>query len=209
MVENPLEKVPAVALANLKLDEPAKPANIWKILFSQPASNYLDFRKRLEDENVSLENVIVKCNENELTGTVKVKNICFEKSVIIRATTNNWINHDDTDCSFVDNNTSAAVTIIYDTFSFKLKLPEDKDSLQFCVRFKSAQGEFWDNCDGKNYSVVKNNEQNPQTDVKTVRNVITTGISPPGPVRANSWPSYGQWNSVNSASVGYQGSLYW
>lgn len=203
MVENPIEKLPLKAFSNLKIEpEPAKPANVWKIFFTQPASNYMEFRKRLEDNNVSLENVIVKNTENEFTGTVKVKNICFEKSVVIRSTTNNWIDHEDTNCSFVDNNTSPAVTIIYDTFSFKISLPNDKDTLQFCVCFKSPQGEFWDNNEGKNYTISKSNEQNSQNnDFKNVRNMINNGISHSAPVRSNTWPSYAQWNTT--------GSPYW
>lgn len=217
MVETPLDKlVPIKAFANLhltpaSLPETAKPSvNLWKVLFNQPASNYLEFRKRLEDSNVSLENVIVKTNENDLTGTVKVKNICFEKSVIVRSTTNNWSSHRDINCSFVDNNTSSSVTIIYDTFSFKIPLCDNNDNIQFCVCFKSAQGEYWDNNDGKNYKLVRNDEQNAAAEdknIKNVRDIINNGISQHVPVRSNTWPSYAQYSTTNINS--YQGSVYW
>lgn len=216
MVETPLDKlVPIKAFANLHLNssptsESAKPSvHLWRILFNQPASNYLEFRKRLEESNVSLENVIVRSNENDLTGTVKVKNICFEKSVIVRSTNDDWNSHQDTNCSFVDNNTSSSVTIIYDTFSFKIPLCEN-DNVQFCVCFKSAQGEYWDNNDGKNYKLVKNDEQNAadaDKNIKNVRDIINNGISHHAPVRSNTWPSYSQYNTTNINS--YQGSVYW
>ena len=222
MVETPLDKlVPIKAFANLQLTpapvESAKPSvNLWKILFNQPASNYLEFRKRLEESNVSLENVIVKSNENDLTGTVKVKNISFEKRVIIRSTTDNWSSHQDVNCSFVDNNTSSSVTIIYDTFSFKLSLNDSNDNVQFCVCFQSPQGEYWDNNDGKNYKLVRRDEQNTNEDdtssknLRNVRDIINNGISQQQqhlPVRANSWPKYVPCNNTNINS--YQGSVYW
>lgn len=219
MVETPLDKlVPIKAFANLKLastctEIAAKPSpiNVWKVLFNQPASNYLEFRKRLEETNVSLENVIVKSAENDLTGTVKVKNISFEKRVVIRSTTDNWASHRDIECSFVDNNTSSSVTIIYDTFSFKIHLNDDNDNIQFCVCFKSSEGEYWDNNEGKNYTLVRKDEQNAANENKTIQNVrdiINNGGNQYVPVRSNTWPSYSaQFNNTNISS--YQGAVYW
>lgn len=226
MVE-PLEtlSVPVVeALSHLKVDSASgngnggsgenstqkSISNNWKVTFSQPASNYLDFRKRLEEGNVSLENVILKSNENELTGTVKVKNICFEKSVYIRCTTSDWTDYTDTACVFVNNNTSSSVTIIYDTFSFKISLPEtDKSTLQFCVRFASTHGEFWDNNNAKNYTIVRNTEsvKEDELNMSFVRNVIVSNDrAVRGPVRANTWPRYTHWSAENAE---FQASSYW
>ncbi|XP_025074818.1 protein phosphatase 1 regulatory subunit 3B-B isoform X3 [Pogonomyrmex barbatus] len=43
----------------------------WQVTFQQPASDYLAFRRKLDQENVSLENVIVRESEQCLVGTVK------------------------------------------------------------------------------------------------------------------------------------------
>nr|CAI5864740.1 unnamed protein product [Callosobruchus analis] len=75
----------------------------WQITFAQPASDYVEFRKRLDEGNVSLENVIIKESDDTLVGTVKVKNIAFEKEVFVRSSINNWQTHEDTYCSYVPN----------------------------------------------------------------------------------------------------------
>lgn len=49
---------------------------------------------------MSLENVIIKEAESMLVGTVKVKNISFQKEVIVRSTWDNWKTQQDTICTF-------------------------------------------------------------------------------------------------------------
>lgn len=53
----------------------------WEATFPQPASDYLAFRGRLDRNNVSLENVIVREEEQVVVGTVKVRNLAFHKEV--------------------------------------------------------------------------------------------------------------------------------
>lgn len=144
----------------------------WQLRFPQPASSYLDFRKRLDENNVSLENVIVKSPDKRIVGTVKVRNLSYDKEVFVRSTRDRWATHQDTLCTYVQNNAminaaaggcgggpfSAAsgpvqnpVTAIYDTFSFRLPLPVDAAAMEFAVCYKSARFEFWDSNDGNNY----------------------------------------------------------
>lgn len=72
----------------------------WTITFRQPASDYLNFRQKLDSQNVSLENVIIKENESMVVGTVKVKNISFRKEVIVRSSWDNWKTEQDTFCTY-------------------------------------------------------------------------------------------------------------
>ncbi|XP_025417681.1 protein phosphatase 1 regulatory subunit 3B-B-like isoform X2 [Sipha flava] len=145
----------------------------WHLRFQQPASSYLDFRKRLDENNVSLENVIIKSPDKRIVGTVKVRNLSYDKEVFVRSTRDRWATHQDTLCTYVQNNAmvnaasgngggsglfpgvSASaqnpVTAIYDTFSFRLPLPADATSMEFAVCYKSARFEFWDSNDGNNY----------------------------------------------------------
>ncbi|GJQ72536.1 hypothetical protein Trydic_g1207 [Trypoxylus dichotomus] len=141
--------ISAEPLAN---DEP------WEITFQQPASNYIQFRKKLEQEKVSLENVIVKEHDEFLLGTIKVSNLAFEKEVFVRSTTNNWKTSEDIFCKFVPNsstNTVSAAYVLYDTFSFKLTLPPKSKRIEFCICFKCEAKEYWDNNNGLNYVIVK------------------------------------------------------
>lgn len=151
----------------------------WKLRFSQPASNYLDFRKRLDMGNVSLENVIVKSTERRIVGTVKVRNLSYDKEVFVRCTHDKWATNRDVLCTYVLNNAMAMannggngcgtgggaapgsagtgnghqsnVTAIYDTFSFRVPLPADAVAMEFAVCYKTDDFEFWDNNDGRNY----------------------------------------------------------
>lgn len=76
----------------------------WRLWFPQPASNYLDFRRRLDVDNVSLENVIVKPADRWIVGTVKVRNLSYDKDVFVRCTRDKWATHQDTVCAYVQNN---------------------------------------------------------------------------------------------------------
>lgn len=76
------------------------PTEQWTIEFRQPASEYLMFRDRIEEHYVSLENVIIKESESSVVGTVKVKNISFEKEVFVRSSWDDWKSMVDTFCTF-------------------------------------------------------------------------------------------------------------
>ena len=47
-------------------------ADRWELTFSQPASDYLEFRNRLDQQNLSLENVVVREADQQLVGSIKV-----------------------------------------------------------------------------------------------------------------------------------------
>lgn len=128
----------------------------WEITFPQPASDYVDFRKRLEEDKVSLENVIVKEGDEVIIGTVKVSNLGFHKEVFVRVSSDNWKRFEDAFCNFVQNlGTGNGAYALYDTFSFKIPLPPRGKIVEFCVCFRCNDGEFWDNNKGKNYVLVK------------------------------------------------------
>lgn len=76
------------------------PQEQWMVDFRQPASAYLEFRQKIEEKNVSLENVIIKETEHLIVGTVKVKNISYSKEVIVRSSCDNWKTHEDTYCTY-------------------------------------------------------------------------------------------------------------
>jgi len=121
--------------------------------FSQPASNYLAFRERLESGLVSLENVVLR--DYTIVGTIKVKNIAFEKVVTVRHTFDSWETSGDTETTFVDKNERHGSP--YDTFSFQLLVPPTMDvrkRVQFCVAYDVGGRRYWDNNNGLNYEVM-------------------------------------------------------
>lgn len=58
-------------------DDTPKPKSTWKVLFKQPASDYIKFRHKLEAVHVALENVMIKNEIPKMLGTVKVSVISF------------------------------------------------------------------------------------------------------------------------------------
>lgn len=131
----------------------------WSISFKQPASDYLKFRQKLDSKNVSLENVIIKEAESLLVGTVKVKNLSFNKEVFVRSTWDNWKTQQDTICTYApvsgEIGGSGGTYVLYDTFSFKFTLPPSSAVMEFCVCFRSEGSEYWDSYEGKNYRIIK------------------------------------------------------
>lgn len=89
-------------------------------------------------------------------GTVKVKNIAFNKEVIVRVTWDDWKSQQDIFCTY--NKAYGPVTcshVVFDTFSFKITLPPSSKRLEFCICFRTDSQEYWDNNDGKNYTITK------------------------------------------------------
>ncbi|AWP14626.1 putative protein phosphatase 1 regulatory subunit 3C [Scophthalmus maximus] len=119
--------------------------------FEQPSADYLDFRNRLIQNSVCLENCSLQ--KRSLTGTVKVRNIGFEKSVQVRVTFDSWASLTDVKCTFMNNVYGCQDT---DTFAFVLELPASvppQNRVEFCVCFETQDQTFWDNNDGKNYAL--------------------------------------------------------
>lgn len=111
-------------------------------------------RRRLEEKNVSLENVIIKEAESCVVGTVKVKNLSFHKEVIIRATSDEWKTHEDVQCTYTKVGNTNNAYYIYDTFSFKITLPPTSRRLEFCVCYKFDELEYWDNNQVSTYIII-------------------------------------------------------
>ncbi|XP_037778789.1 protein phosphatase 1 regulatory subunit 3C-B-like [Penaeus monodon] len=133
-------------------------ADQWELAFRQPASDYLGMKARLEANNVSLENVLVKESEARVTGTVKVRNLSYHKQVKVRYTTSNWAAHDDVYADYVPSAATAtgASYDLYDTFTFALPLPSSSqaDKLEFCVCYSCHDADYWDNNNNQNYVLV-------------------------------------------------------
>ncbi|XP_071328177.1 protein phosphatase 1 regulatory subunit 3B [Trachinotus anak] len=120
--------------------------------FTQPSSDYLHFRQSLERNRVSLEHCVLK--EKALAGTVKVRNVSFEKSVRLRVTFDTWKSHTDVDCVYMKD---AYPSSYSDTFSFEVSLPEELqpyERVEFAICYEAGGREYWDSNQGDNYRVV-------------------------------------------------------
>lgn len=206
-----LEQVTGGASADVRT------ADRWELQFAQPASDYLEFRARLDSQNVSLENVVVSdepAGGQQLVGTIKVKNLSFSKRVTVRISYDNWANQTDVDAVFASPSQlqggagpTAAINL-FDTFSFKISIPPvvPANRIQFCLRFSSDAGEYWDNNIGKNYVIVKpietslpkiNSINSSSTPVRSMRSntVKYPDLLSPGS-KVDLWADFASWNHL-------------
>jgi protein phosphatase 1 regulatory subunit 3A/B/C/D/E len=119
--------------------------------FEQPASNYMAFREKLEHKFVSLEYVLLK--DYNVLGTIKVKNIAFDKTVFVRFTVDGWKSFGDKAAEFQPNGVANGI----DTFQFEFSIPNAHDvtgSIEFCICFTANDQEYWDNNESKNYRLL-------------------------------------------------------
>jgi protein phosphatase 1 regulatory subunit 3A/B/C/D/E len=125
-----------------------------KLCFTQPASDYLAFREKINTNLVSLENVILR--DYTIEGTIKVKNIAFVKHVFVRLSLNEWESFEDTSATYVPG-PGLSYSEPYDTFSFRMEIPPNFDiskKIQFAVCFTENGNEHWDNNSDINYCIV-------------------------------------------------------
>lgn len=120
--------------------------------FTQPSSDYLRFRESLEKNYVCLEHCVLK--EKTFAGTIKVKNVSFEKSVKLRVTFDTWKSHTDVNCEYIKDTYPSAYS---DTFSFQVSLPAElklHERVEFAICFEVGGREYWDSNHGSNYRII-------------------------------------------------------
>ncbi|EDV22874.1 Glycogen-binding subunit 76A [Trichoplax sp. H2] len=106
-----------------------------------------DFWDQLRQNCVKLENVVI--DRLKCFATVKVKNLAYEKVVLIRYTLNDWRTYQDLPAYHLkDSNRGYA-----DTFAFEFNVPDEEEirQVQFAIAFRCAGQEFWDNNHNRNY----------------------------------------------------------
>ncbi|XP_009899936.2 protein phosphatase 1 regulatory subunit 3C-B-like [Dryobates pubescens] len=119
--------------------------------FPQPSADYKTFRSRLQSNLVCLESCLLQ--DRALSGTVKVRNIEYEKRVAVRISSDGWKSFRDVCCQYMHSTYGSADT---DIFSFELLLPKPSCShraTEFCISFQCGQKIHWDNNQGRNYRI--------------------------------------------------------
>ncbi|KAA3675970.1 uncharacterized protein DEA37_0004062 [Paragonimus westermani] len=153
---------------------------LWVLRFPQPAAQYYEFRQRIENGSVSLENIsVIQPDETsttqlpQLSGTIKVRNLAFEKQVWIRLTTDNWHSYTDHVALYSHKMSGGLIHSAsrFDTFTFQLTVvpqlenTQQSDSIEFAIRYMvgpcGAYGQYWDNNNGKNYIIERKQINNP------------------------------------------------
>ncbi|XP_041671512.1 protein phosphatase 1 regulatory subunit 3C-B-like [Cheilinus undulatus] len=137
------------ATAALQLGDDKAPAPVLVLAFSPPAADYLELRQRLKAQQVCLETCSLQ--DHLLSGTVQVRNLCFDKSVSVRITYDSWHSFQDIPCVYLNNVYGCPDT---DTFSFSVLVPDSitgSSRVEFCIQYRTPGQTFWDNNHGQNY----------------------------------------------------------
>ncbi|NXX91584.1 PP13G phosphatase, partial [Centropus bengalensis] len=108
--------------------------------------------ERLRRQRVCLERLGRPPAPSDVRGTVRVLGCPGAKEVTVRYSFNEWL-------SFVDvpaRPLPAAPDAPAERYGFSLCVPpslREGAALHFAIRYRSAQGEFWDNNGGRNYTL--------------------------------------------------------
>lgn len=119
------------------------------ILFQQP-SGMGNFLERVKEQQVCLENALVADpNALSVSGTVRVRNLDFNKSVHIRYSLDSWKSFADLQAIYLPNSCDG----FSDKFSFLLYANNLQvgQRLEFAIRFQCKGCQYWDNNNGANY----------------------------------------------------------
>ncbi|KAM4677267.1 protein phosphatase 1 regulatory subunit 3C-like [Discoglossus pictus] len=141
-----------LALASLRILRPLSNPT-YTLDFPQPAMDYAHFRTKLMEQLVSLEQCAVQ--GAAVAGTVRVRNVGYQKRVTLRVTYDAWQTYNDLPCSYMRDLHCGGET---DSFFFRLPLPMGTHFAAFCICFWCEGQEYWDNNNGQNYVLHKEPE---------------------------------------------------
>jgi len=116
-------------------------------MFTQPSASN-SFNSRISQQRICLESAFME-GQDSIAGTVRVVNLSFHKTVIVRWTINDWASTAESTASYVKGSSREGT----DQFRFKMELKESLAvgaRLQFCLKY-ICEGEHWDSNGGANY----------------------------------------------------------
>ncbi|QLG73853.1 hypothetical protein HG535_0F03640 [Zygotorulaspora mrakii] len=101
-----------------------------------------------------------KTQTRMIAGRVLVKNIFFDKKVVVRYTWDHWRTSHDVECVYVSDGDGILPGTNMDIFNFIIDDVNKQDSrakLEFCIHYVTRNDyqrrEFWDSNNGKNYKI--------------------------------------------------------
>lgn len=115
-------------------------------MFLQPGG-VPGFLELVRDQSVCLENVVTSCLS--ISGTVRVRNLDFNKSVHVRYTLDAWQTYNDFQAMYIPNSCDG----FSDKFTFTIfgNALQIGQRIEMAVRFSCKGDHFWDSNFGANY----------------------------------------------------------
>lgn len=111
-----------------------------------------DVRDRVKKQTLVLENSELVSEDNLITGLVRVRNLAYEKRVVIRFSFSDWDKYSEVTADW-EESVGESEPPETDRFSFAIPLPTPNrcGSVRFAIRYDVAGMTFWDNNGGQNY----------------------------------------------------------
>ena len=128
----------------------------WELVANDSASSKtgVNFARFSTGSPVVLESVKLNCSGTSLIGFVFVKNLAYQKKILIRLSTDDWKSHIEVDsANYISSNhifKYSDSSSNYDKFSFILKLDSICGSkplvqVKYCVQYIAGGQVYWDN----------------------------------------------------------------
>lgn len=138
------------------------PSPTYNCQFIQPIS-LISFNERVKLSKVQLETCSVNSRAGNISVscTIRVLNQSYDKSVILRYTTDEWHTSTDTLASYRPGSCDGWSDKFTSTFSVTNQVKHFKNGQRiiFAIRYVCGGGEvFWDNNGGLNYSIEKTSD---------------------------------------------------
>ncbi|KAI8876876.1 carbohydrate-binding module family 21 protein [Backusella circina FSU 941] len=104
-----------------------------------------------KDRIIRVEKTNFRLNDDTLVGKVMVRNLDYQKTVMIRYTFDFWETIENVQAIYRESTNKK----VYDVFGFTIDHVPDKPNavVYFAVYYKVGGQEYWDNNDGKNYEI--------------------------------------------------------
>ncbi|XP_044278860.1 protein phosphatase 1 regulatory subunit 3A [Varanus komodoensis] len=122
-------------------------------LFTLPTTQE-QLLQKVRAQKVGLESIEFLPGITCMKGIIRVLNVSFEKLVYVRMTLDNWLTYYDILGEYVPNSCDGET----DQFLFKISLvpPYQRDgaTVEFCIRYETSVGIFWENNDNHNYILI-------------------------------------------------------
>jgi len=137
----------------------------WELVSNDSAPSKMDvnFARFSTGRPVVLESVKLNCSRTSLIGFVYVKNVAYQKKIVIRLTTDDWKSYMEVDsANYISSNhifKYSDTSSSYDKFSFILKLDSICGNkplvcVKYCVQYISGGHVYWDSNHGRNFSLM-------------------------------------------------------
>jgi len=157
-----------VALApNKQFNESPLPRRFF-CLYRQPNSEHPDiYLHEIWKSQIKLEHadIPIKCSstgEQQLIGTLWVTNANYWKYVSVKYTFNRWLNTYEHEAQHRRHSNDFRNL---DQFEFTINIPADVDRIDFILRYCVNGQEYWDNNEGKNYTLQTESAYTPSTTI--------------------------------------------